>query len=245
VIRAFAVGATASAALLIGALIAIVRPVRERGLGLIMGFGAGVLISAVAYDLVLEGVEASSGAVVTWGLFAGSIVFYVGDLFIDRAGGEDRKPVGRPDPSAAPKAIVLGTVLDGVPESVVLGVSLLSGEGVSVAVFVAVFISNLPEAIAATTGLLATNMRHDRILWMWGAIVVVSGLAALAGYGLADTASPNAVAFAQAFAGGAILTMLADSMIPEAFEHGGSQAGLVTTLGFVVAFALVQIERAH
>ena len=133
-------------------------------------------------------------------------------------------------------------MLDGIPESIVLGLTLLSGEGVSAAMLAAVFLSNLPEAIAATVGLRAGGWDAARIIWLWVLVTAVAGLASLLGYVALDGASPGLVAFVLAFAGGAILTMLADTMMPEAFEHGGRYVGLVTTVGFGVAFALSELE---
>jgi ZIP family zinc transporter len=137
---------------------------------------------------------------------------------------------------------VLGIVLDGIPESIVIGVTLLSGEGVGIAVLAAVFLSNLPEAAAATTGLRTSGWSGGRILGLWTLVALVSALASLAGYALFDGASADALAFVLAFAGGAILTMLADTLMPEAFEKGGAQAGLVTSVGFALAFALTALE---
>jgi ZIP family zinc transporter len=106
----------------------------------------------------------------------------------------------------------------------------------------AVFISNLPEAISSTAGLVTGGWKKSRILWMWIAIALISGLASLAGYGLFQNSSPDTVAFVLSFAAGAILTMLADTMMPEAFEHGGKLAGVVTTLGFAVAFTIHTLD---
>jgi ZIP family zinc transporter len=164
---------------------------------------------------------------------------------IDRAGGADRKSAD-PEPGRAPssaKPIFLGTVLDGVPESVVLGLTLLSGKGLSVAFFVAVFLSNRPEAISPTTGFIKDGMSPGRIFALWGSVVVVSALAAGLGFGFFDAASPTTIAFVQAFAAGAIRTMLADSMMPEAFTNARTGAGLATTLGFAVAFATIEKTR--
>jgi ZIP family zinc transporter len=241
---AFWVGIATSSSLIIGAVLALLRPPGERTLGLIMAFGAGVLLSAVAYDLVLEAAEISGGPGITLGLAAGALVFFVGDRMIDEAGGGNRKAVRAKDAVGSPKAIVLGTVLDGVPESIVVGLTLLTGGGVSVALFAAVFLSNLPEAMAATSGLAETGVATTRILALWASVMIISGLAALAGYGLLGDAPPAAVAFVLAFAAGAVLTMLADTMMPEAFEHARREAGIATTLGFVVAFAIAQIERS-
>jgi zinc transporter, ZIP family len=210
-----------------------------------MGFGAGVLISAVAYELVDDAFEAADGfAVVAAGLFAGAATFFVGDLMIDRMGGADRKRSEATSAAAggAALAIVLGIVLDGVPESAVIGLTLLEGAGVSVAMIVAVFLSNLPEAIAATTGLARSGWSRQRIFGLWALVMIVSGLSALVGYVVFDGAGPRALAFVLAYAGGAILTMLADTMMPEAFERGGKLTGLATTLGFAVAFAITALE---
>jgi len=133
-------------------------------------------------------------------------------------------------------------VLDGIPESIVLGIGLLAGAGVSVAFIVAVFVSNLPEGIAATTGLKASGWAPRRIIGLWLLVALVSALASLAGFAVFDSASSWTVAFVLAFAGGAVLTMLADTMMPEAFQHGGRQVGLVTTAGFALAFALHLLE---
>jgi ZIP family zinc transporter len=241
--EAFAWGLFASSSLLLGGGIALLVPIRERWLGLIMGFGAGVLISAVAYELVAEAFETAAGSgSLALGLAAGALTFFVGDAVIDRMGGEGRKAMRRTAGAGSALAIVLGIVLDGIPESAVIGLGLLSGTGVSVAVIAAVFLSNLPEAIAATTGLKAGGWPARRIMGLWSLVAAVSGLASLAGYALFDSAGPSALAFVLAFAGGAILTMLADTMMPEAFEHGGKLVGLVTTLGFGLAFALSMFE---
>jgi zinc transporter, ZIP family len=236
-------GAFASSSLLIGGVIALQVPVRRLVLGLVMGFGAGVLISAVAFELVEEAFR-TSGLLsdVAIGLFAGCAVFSLGDALIDRLGGADRKSMDGAQAGGSALAIVLGIVLDGIPESAVLGLTLLEGGAISVAMLAAVFLSNLPEALAATSGLAASGWRASRVLVLWCGVVLVSGGASVAGYGLFDGASPSVVAFVLAFAGGAILTMLADTMMPEAFQHGGRWVGVVTTLGFATAFAISAFE---
>jgi ZIP family zinc transporter len=242
-LEAFAWGLFASSSLLIGGLLAIRFTVSPRVLGLVMAFGAGVLISAVAFELVEEAFEASQLlSDVALGLFAGCAAFSIGDAVIDRLGGGDRKRMGGEQAAGSPLAIVLGIVLDGVPESAVIGLTLLEGGAVSVAMLAAVFLSNLPEAVAATSGLAQAGWRRLRILELWGGVMLVSAVAALGGYVLFDGASSSMVAFVLAFAGGAILTMLADTMMPEAFEHGGKLVGVFTTLGFATAFAVSALE---
>jgi zinc transporter, ZIP family len=235
----FGWGTLAASSLVIGALVALRFRISLPAIGLIMAFGAGVLISAVAFDLVAEAAEKSSGqGWVIGGLFAGCAVFFGGDWLIDRLGGSERKDADGGQESGSALAIVLGTVLDGIPESMVIGLTIYEGGAVGAAYLAAVFISNLPEAISSTAGLVTGGWKKARVLWMWIAIAVVSGVASLAGYGLFQNSSPDTVAFVLTFAAGAILTMLADTMMPEAFEHGGKLVGVATTLGFAVAFTI-------
>jgi ZIP family zinc transporter len=241
---AFFWGLLAGSSLVLGGLAALFVRIGTRVLGIVMAFGAGVLISAVAYELVAEAFRKTGGVggAAVSGLFAGSIVFFVGDALLDRLGAADRKRSSGEQSAGSPLAIVLGIVLDGIPESIVLGLTLVGGGGVSVAMLVAVFLSNLPEAIAATTGLDRSGWSQKRVLLLWLVVALVTALSSLAGFALFDEASDDTVAFVLAFAAGAILTMLADTMMPEAFEHGGKLVGLITTLGFALAFAISTLE---
>ena len=240
---AFAWGAFAASSLVLGGLLALQVRIGGRLLGSIMGFGAGVLISAVAYELVEEACRHGGGGIwVAAGLFAGALTFFGGDELIERRGGGRRKSMGGEQQEGTALAIVLGTVLDGIPESVVLGLTLLNGGSISVAMLVAVFVSNLPEAISATSGLSLAGWRRSHVLLLWTLVLLVSALASLAGYWLFGGASPDAVAFVLSFAGGAILTMLAETMMPEAYLQAGKIVGLATTLGFGVAFAISALD---
>jgi ZIP family zinc transporter len=236
---AFGWGTLAASSLVIGAVLALIFRISLPAIGLIMGFGAGVLISAVAFDLIQEAADmSSSNAAIIAGVFAGCGVFFGGDMLIDRLGGGDRKDASGDQESGSSLGIVLGTVLDGVPESMVIGLTIFQGGAVGAAYLTAVFISNLPESISSTAGLASGGWKKPRILWMWIAIALVSGIASLAGYGLFQNSPPETVAFVLSFAAGAILTMLADTMMPEAYEHGGKLAGVATSLGFAVAFTI-------
>jgi ZIP family zinc transporter len=240
---AFGWGLLAASSLVLGAVAAFFLPMSREVIGLIMGFGAGVLISALSFDLVEEAVDKSPDQ---WapllGILAGCLTFFGGDWLISRHGGADRKDSGGAQGEGSPLAIVLGTVLDGIPESLVIGLTIVEGGAVGAAYLAAVFISNLPESISSTAGLVASGWRKSRILGMWTAIALVSGLASLLGFALFDDASANTVAFVLCFAAGGILAMLAETMMPEAFEEGGQLVGIATTLGFVVAFAIHQFE---
>jgi zinc transporter, ZIP family len=247
-------GFVGGAALLVGALFGLYVKVGLRVIGLVMAFGAGVLISAVAFELTEEAYRSAGGTAAALGLAAGSVTFFTGDWLIDRRGGHRRKsPVhggvrvpepaatsgsGSPAAASSGLALVLGALLDGIPESAAIGISLLGGSGVGVAMVAAVFLSNIPESMSATTGLKASGRSTPWILGLWSLVVVASTVSAVAGYALLGDASENTVAFIQTFAAGAILTMLADTMMPEAVEHAGRLVGLLTVLGFAVAFFL-------
>jgi zinc transporter, ZIP family len=239
----FGWGTLAASSLVIGAIIALRFRIGLRAIGLIMGFGSGVLISALSFDLVQEAVDKSSGhGWVVAGFFAGCLVFFGGDQLIDHLGGGDRKDADGDQADGSSLGIVLGSVLDGIPESMVIGLTIFEGGAVGAAYLAAVFISNLPEAISSTSGLATSGWEKSRILWMWVAIAVISGIASLAGYGLFQDSPPDTVAFVLAFAAGAILTMLSETMMPEAFEHGGKWVGVATTLGFAVAFTVHTLD---
>jgi zinc transporter, ZIP family len=243
VLGAFAWGFAAAATLIAGGAFALRWSVAPRTLGMIMAFGSGVLISAVAFELVEEGFNRAPGqGGVALGMFAGSAVFFAGDALVDRMGGADRKHSGGRQADGSALAIVLGIVLDGIPESIVLGLTIVTGGAVSAAYLAAVFISNVPEAFAASSGLALAGWRRIRILGLWVLVSVVSGLSSLLGFSVFDTAGPTVTAFVLSFAAGAILTMLADTMMPEAFEHGGKLVGVATTLGFGVAFAISSLD---
>lgn len=233
-------GLVGGAALLLGAAVALVRPIPTRAIGLVMSFGSGVLISAVAFELTEKAFDSAGATEVVVGLLGGALTFYVGDLVIDRRGGRDRKRSDGRQAGGPAAALVLGALLDGIPESVAIGASLVGGGSVGVAVVAAVFLSNIPEGLSATTGLRKAGRSVRWVLGLWGAVVVASTIAAAVGFAALGGASPGAVAVIDAFAAGAILTMLADTMMPEAFESGGDSAGVVTTLGFVLAFLISQ-----
>lgn len=236
--EAFFWGMLGSASLILGAVVVAVNMPSARTLGLIMGFGSGVLISAVAFELVEEAASVAKGlGATTIGFLIGMGVFLLGDQAISTMGYRDRKKMNAVH-SASGLAIVLGIVLDGVPESAVLGLTVLESGTVGVAVLAAVFLSNLPESIAATSGLRSSGWSWGSVYGLWTGIVLVSGIAAAVGYQLMSAATPAAFAFVLAFAGGAILSMLATTMMPEAYEYGGRLVGVTTTIGFAAAFAI-------
>jgi zinc transporter, ZIP family len=235
-------GFVGGAALLLGAVIGLRAHASQRVIGLIMAFGSGVLISALAFELTDEAFRRGGADVVALGLAGGALAFFVGDWLVDRRGGEHRKRSGGEQAGGSGAAIVVGATLDGIPESVAIGVSLLGGGSVSVAIVAAVFLSNVPESLSAASGLQKAGRSPRWIVSLWLGVALISALAAAIGYGVLGDASASLVGVIQAFAAGAILTMLADTMMPEAFEHGGNVAGLVTVAGFALAYLLSTVE---
>jgi zinc transporter, ZIP family len=244
-LEAGAWGLFGASSLLAGALIGTRRrAIPTRALGLILGFGAGTLFSAVAFELTEDAYNLGGADAVALGLAFGALAYFAGDQVIRRRGGEDRMSPHRrrrerpPQGADSASALLLGAVLDGIPESAVIGISLLGGQQVSVAVLGAVFISNLPEAIGSSAGMHKEAIATRHILLIWLLVVLASGAAAALGYGLLKGASGNTVALIEAFAGGAVLTMLVDVMIPQARKEGGPRVGLATVLGFALAYLL-------
>jgi ZIP family zinc transporter len=220
----------AASSLILGAFVAQTFRVSDRRVGEAMAFGAGALIGALAYELVPN--ETLSDLAIWISFGAGSVVFYVLDGVIERrsAGGGTQGT-----------AIALGALLDGIPESIVLGISLALGGSVSVGFLVAVFVSNVPEGLAATSDMKA-HTSPARLYRMWLAIAVVSAIAGGLGYAGARWLPGADGREIQAFAGGAVLTMLSSSMVPEAYEDGGRRVALFTALGFAIAAILTTLD---
>ena len=231
-------GLVGGISLIAGAAVGLAWAAPQRVIGLVMAFGSGVLIAALSFELTEESFRQGGITVVAVGLGAGALSFFTCDWLLDRKGGAERKRSGGEQKGGSSSAIVLGAVMDGVPESVVIGLSMAGGATVSGTVVAAVAISNIAESLSASTGLRKAGVSSAHVLEMWTAVALVSAASAALGYAFLADLSADVVGLILAFAAGAILTMLADTMMPEAFEHGGSSVGLLTVLGFVVAFAL-------
>lgn len=239
-------GLLAGGALVLGALVAWFVTVPQRVVASVMAFGAGVLISALSFDLVDEA-EATGGLAATViGFLGGAAVYVAANIALARHGARHRKRSGDQQPSeqshsGSGAAIAVGALLDGVPESVVLGLSLLGGGGVGIPVLTAIFISNLPEGLSSAAGMKRNGRSAAYVFGVWGGIAVASGLAGLLGCLLLQGASGATIAVITAVAAGAILAMVADTMIPEAFERTHLFAGLIATVGFIVAFSIERL----
>jgi zinc transporter, ZIP family len=235
-------GALAASSLVVGALLAFVRRWPVRWVGLVLAFGAGALISAISFELALEGARAGGLDATAAGLAVGALTYFVLDGLIARSSSGGRGRLGRAQGSAAGTALALGAFLDGVPEQMALGIGLAAGEGVSVGLLVAIFVSNLPEAIGSASDMSRAGTDRRTILRLWIAVAAICTIASVIGYAVADATGGNFKAAINGFAAGALIVMLIDSMIPEATQEAGRTAGLVTTLGFAVAAALSAVS---
>jgi ZIP family zinc transporter len=243
--NAFSWGLVATSSLVLGGLLGSWWTPGKRTLGAIMAFGAGVLFSAVAYELVFEAVHiAKFTGYPTMGFFAGAFTFFFSDQLIGRMGGGQSKASNAVQQSSLVVPLILAIVLDGVPESVVIGLGILEGGSVSVAMLVAVFISNLPEAVAATSGMRSDGWSRTKVLLLWLAIALFCAASSAAAFGLLGGLSPEWMSIVLSFAGGAILMMLANTMIPEAYEHGGKLAGVFLVVGFAISVWIIVLERS-
>jgi ZIP family zinc transporter len=235
-------GFIAGSSLVLGAALALVAHPGHRIVGLTMAFGAGMLITSIAYELVGDALAEGDAAGIAVAMLLGALVFVAGDIAIDRLGGDRPRMATPGEEVGSGPAIALGAVLDGIPESFVLGLTVLSQGSVNVAFMAAVFVSNIPEGLSASACLASSGWPRARILGMWTLIALVSGLAAFCGYAFFDNQGAFVAGRVQAFAAGAILAMLADAMMPDGFKFGGQFAGLVTVLGFVAGIGFNSFE---
>ncbi|WP_089154632.1 ZIP family metal transporter [Micromonospora sp. NBS 11-29] len=236
-------GLLAGSALLIGAAVGFFVRVPRRVTASVMAFGAGVLLSAVSFELIDEAHEQGGLLPVAIGAVVGALAYTGANVLLSRRGARHRKRSGDEQPSEQEKpgsgtAIAVGALLDGVPESVVIGAGLLAGGPVSLVTVIAVFLSNVPEGLSSAAGMRQAGRTSRYVFGLWTAIAVISGAASLAGYTLLGGAPPEVLATITALAAGAILAMITDTMVPEAFEDAHLLVGLITVLGFLVAFAL-------
>lgn len=242
-------GGVAGGAVLLGALAGIYLKVSAGVVGVVMAFGAGVLISAMAFSLTREAFDKGGALAVTVGLALGALAFFGGDWILDHHGGRDRKRSGGQKGahgkagggSGGGMALALGALLDGIPESAAIGITLLGGGSIGIPMVAAVFLSNVPEGWSSSAGMRKSGKSTRYILTLWLTVTAAAAISSLLGYVLLGLAPDVVVGGVQVFAAGAIITMLADTMMPEAYERGGPTIGLVTALGFTLSFLLSRI----
>ena len=239
-------GLLAGSALLLGAVVGYWARVPQRIVAAVMAFGAGVLISALSLELMEDAYHRGGFISTAVGFLGGAIAFTAANWYLAQRGAkhrkrsDDRQPSER-EASGSGTALAVGALLDGVPEAIVIGVSMIEGGAVSLVAVVAVFLSNFPEGLSSAAGMKRAGRSGRYIFGVWGGIAVVAGVAALVGYAVFSRFEPVVIAATIAIAAGAILAMLVDTMIPEAFEHAHNFSGLLAVVGFLVAYLLAKL----
>ena len=239
-------GFVAGAALLIGAAVGYFLKVPQRVIAGIMAFGSGVLISALSFELMDEAYRQGGFQATAYGFLGGAAIYTAANWYLNHRGAKHRKRSGDQQPSESEDkgsglAIAVGALLDGIPESIVIGLSMLKGGVVSTVAVAAIFLSNVPEGLSSSAGMKKAGRSITYVFGIWGGIALASGIASLVGYTVFQNFSSEVVAATTAVAAGAILAMLVDTMIPEAFEVAHDFAGLITVAGFLAAFALSRL----
>ncbi|MBD1857588.1 MULTISPECIES: ZIP family metal transporter [Leptolyngbya] len=240
-------GLLGGSALVLGAAVGYFARLPQRLIAAIMAFGAGVLISALSFELMDEAFQRGGFDSTAIGFISGATVYTLANWFLSTQGAKHRKRSGQKQPSEADNsgsgaAIAVGALLDGIPESIVIGVSMLGGGVVSWVTVAAVFLSNVPEGLSSAAGMKQAGRSLKYIFGIWSLIAISSGIAALFGYVVFSHVSTEIIAATDAIAAGAILAMIADTMIPEAFEYTHDFAGLITVCGFLAAFVLSKLS---
>ncbi len=251
-------GLLASSGLLLGAIIGLVTAPSRRVVAVVIAFGSGVLVSALTFELMDEAFEKGHVAYVVAGFLSGAVIYVGISYLLDRMAARSPKREGRHARDVEPAAkhiseskevaavsgtaLLVGALLDGIPENAAIGISLYAeGQGLGLVLMAAVFLGNLPESISSSVGMRQEGRSRGFILGVWGAAMLVCTLASVAGYSLLGGLSPNLISAILALAAGGILAMLADTMMPEAFENGGPLVALATSVGFLCAFLLSHV----
>jgi ZIP family zinc transporter len=233
-------GLAGGLSLFVGALVGTGFNLKQKTIAAFMAFGSGVLICALTFGLMEEAFSHGGFDAVILGFISGGLVFIFGDFLIHLKGGRrhKRKSIFSNQGETNGSAITLGAILDGIPESAALGIALFVGQGRGILMLIAIILSNFPEGISSVTGLRKEGYSKPKIYYMWAIVGLILTAIAVLSFVFLHDINPNIIGIIEAFAAGAILAMLADTMMPEAYGEGGFSIGILTVLGFLVAFIL-------
>lgn len=235
-------GGIAGSAVFLGSLIGILFNIKKYIIGIIMAFGTGILMGAASFELLLDSQERGGIVSTTFGFILGAIVFTIFNLIISKKGGKERKRSSKNPPNKSGLAIFIGTVIDAIPESIIIGVSLINNHSVSYILVIAIFISNFPEGLSSTIGLKKDNYSNFKILLLWFIVFLLSILSSLIGYTFLKDSSEVIISLIGSFAAGGIVAMVSSTMMPEAYEEGGPIIGLIAALGLITSLILTVID---
>jgi zinc transporter, ZIP family len=240
-------GFVAGSALILGAFFGYFFKIPQHWVASIMAFGAGVLMSAVSFELLDEAYALGGPTHLVAGFLLGASIFTLTNIYLARKGAKHRKrsvkpgnnPVDDEDNNAV--AIAAGSVIDGVPESIAIGLTMIGGGFVSTATLVAIFLSNIPEGLSSSAGMRKEGWKPVKVFSLWLIIAIVSSISSLVGFSIFSQLPVEVTAVTLAVAAGGILAMLVDTMIPEAFSETHNLAGMVTVIGFSISFILSKL----
>jgi ZIP family zinc transporter len=225
-LNAFGLGAVAQSSLLLAGLVVCWITVPRRVVGVLAGFGAGAMLAAISFDLIAETEGLDHWELGLW-MLAGVAIFLLGDRIVEQRFGSEG--------TGGAMGIVVGSVVDGVPESIIFGIQLATGLPVSASFLAAVLVSNIPQAIAPSADLAAAGWGPRRLGRLWLLVVLACGVAAALGYLAANASGDVTGARMAAIAAGGLLAMLTNSLMPFAYERGGELAGAATVVGFCLS----------
>jgi len=233
---------------MVGALLALFITIPKSVVATILAFGSGVLVAALSFSLVEEAFQLTKDVLpVIIGFVIGGLSYTTANFILSRKSGEITKRRKRShytdvqdnsNNKGQGLTLLVGSVMDNIPENIALGISFVVGGTVNIVLIIAIIISNFPEGLASSHGMRLNGKSRRYVLSLWSTAVIIGTISAGLGYSVLSNTSPATIGITTSFAAGAILAMLAESMMPEAFVQGGSKIGLATVAGFATAFTL-------